>query len=149
MGEAALQLDEGRADAGKDGDLGGGVAGRVAAEGGIADGGKREGTRGSLGRSGVGRIAAGLEHGMAHCAVEEPGVEVRQIEVLGEPACERALARGGRAVHRDDHGAAILAPRPFMRATKPGKLVSIMAPSSTVTGALAPSPRMRKAMAIR
>ena len=53
----------------------------------------------------IGRVAAGFEHEKGGRAVELAGVEMRQAEALGEPARQRALARGGRPVDRDDKGA--------------------------------------------
>src|SRR5262249_53534588 len=102
---------------------------------------------------------AGAQHLQADAAVEAAGVEDVVAEVLGEAPGERALARGGGAIDGDDHarGAAnrispalrISAPSARMKSPKPGKLVSMNWPSSTVTGRRAPKPSTRKLIAIR
>ena len=111
-------------------------------------------------------VAPRVEQGQRDRAVEQTGIEMRQAVMQGEPLGERALARGGRAVDGDDEGrvvpvhgdiirdhaaapSSIRAPSASMVGRKLGKLVAIIAPSSTVTGLLAASPRTRKAMAMR
>src|SRR5262249_60726176 len=79
--------------------------------------------------------------------VDQPGVEVAQAIVRGEPLAERPLARGRRPVDGDDHERS--APRPRIKAEKPGKLVAIMAASSTRTGCSLAKPMTRNAMAMR
>src|SRR5580704_9234697 len=78
-------------------------------------------------RSVVERIA-GIEHRLAHGAIEQPGVEMMQPVDLGEVPRDRALARGGRSVDGDDHDKS--APSPRISSTKPGKLVAMNVPSS-------------------
>src|SRR5215467_8235985 len=90
---------------------------------------------------------AGIEQGFRHRAVDQPGVEVAQAIVGGELLAERPLARGRRPVDRDDHERS--APSPHIKAEKPGKLVAMMAASSTRTGLSLAKPMTRNAMAMR
>src|SRR5262249_2727417 len=90
---------------------------------------------------------AGIEQSHRHRAVDHPGVEVAQAIVGGEPPAERPLARGRRPVDGDDHEKS--APRARIKAEKPGKLVAIMAASSTRTGFSLAKPMTRNAMAMR
>src|SRR6516225_2833826 len=90
---------------------------------------------------------AGIEQSHRHRAVDQPGVEVAQAIVGGEPPAERPLARGRRPVDGDDHEKS--APRARIKAEKPGKLVAIMAASSTRTGFSLAKPMTRNAMAMR
>src|SRR6185437_3731385 len=103
------------------------------------------------GHGGIGGIAAGQEHMQRHGAVKSARLQMRQAEMPCEPPRQRALAGRRRPVDRDDHGAtgAIAAPRPFISATNPGKLVLIVSPSSMRVGFCAAMPSTRKAMAMR
>src|SRR5262249_32001946 len=107
--------------------------------------------RRSLGHQRVRRIAAGLQGLEGSRAIEPPGVEMIEAIVLGDAAGERALAGGGRPVHGDDHAfaSAMVAPRSFIKRTKPGKLVLMVSPSSIETGRSAARPMTRNAMAMR
>src|SRR5215472_11995602 len=85
--------------------------------------------------------------GRRHRAIDQPGVEVAQAIVGGKPLAERPLARGRRPVDGDDHERS--APRARIKAEKLGKLVAIMAASSTRTGFSLAKPMTRNAMAMR
>src|SRR5262249_60128496 len=102
---------------------------------------------GSGGASGSGGGGAGIEKALRHSAVDRPGVGVAKAIVGGELLAERALARGRRPVDGDDHERS--APRPRIREEKPGKLVAMMAASSTRTGFSLAKPMTRNAMAMR
>src|SRR5436305_1185442 len=94
----------------------------------------------------VGRVAS-IQHGLRHAAVDQPGVEVPQAVMRGEPLAERPLPRGRRPVDGDDHERS--APRARIRGGKPGKLVAMIAASSTRTGFSLESPMTKNAMAMR
>src|SRR5690606_39541926 len=115
---------------------------------------------------GVGRVAAGAQHLKADAAVEAAGVEEIVAVVPGEAPRQRALAGRRRPVDGDDHAkvppvrgppvaictspaARMSAPSARMKSPKPGKLVSMNSPSSTVTGRRAPRPSTRKLIAMR
>ncbi len=102
---------------------------------------------------GIGGIATGIQDEAADRAIQQAGVEMGQAERVCQPTRQRALAGRRRTVDRNDrpgrHAAARSAPAWFIRATKPGKLVSMKAPSSTVTGWSVASPRTSAAIAIR
>src|SRR5262249_37336755 len=93
----------------------------------------------------VGRVA-GIEHGLRHAAVDEPGVEVPQAVMRGEPLAKRPLTRGRRPVDGNDHESS--APRLRIRDGKPGKLVAIIPASSTATGFSLAKPMTRNAWAV-
>ena len=100
--EIALEREQRRADLRDRGDDRGGagdVLGEqplVGEEGGIDA--PRRGER----RLGIGRVGAGLEHEKSGRAIELAGIEMRQPEAFGQAARQRALARGGRPVDRND-----------------------------------------------
>src|SRR5262245_1615190 len=102
---------------------------------------------GGHGTRAIFRGAAGIEQSLRHRAVDQAGVEMAQAIVGGEPLAERPLARGRRPVDGDDHERS--APRPRIKAEKPGKLVAMMAASSTRTGCSLANPMTRNAMAMR
>src|SRR4029077_5820041 len=99
------------------------------------------------GARGVVERMAGIEHRLAHSAVEQPGIEMMQAVHLREISRDRALARGGRSVDGDDHDKS--APSPRISSTKPGKLVAMNVPSSICTGWSLASPSTIAAMAMR
>jgi hypothetical protein len=102
------------------------------------------------GRRRIVEVGALVDQGERDGAIEQAGIEMRQPVMQGEALCERALARGGRAVDGDDEGAVSLhgaiirdhaaapssmrAPSASMVGRKLGKLVAIIAPSSTGDG---------------
>src|SRR5580658_6386149 len=133
--EAALESEERLAHSGDGGDHGGGAGDPLLAQPGVGEVGGTNALRGGLRDLGVARIAAGFEGVKRGGAIKAAGVEMSQIEVVAEAPGERPFAGSGRSVDRDDHGGAILAPRPFISSTKPGKLVLIVSPSSMRTAA--------------
>src|SRR6185437_10315920 len=105
--------------------------------------------RGSRGR-GVDRIVgrmAGIEHRLGDGPIEQSRIQVMQAVMRGDPARQRAFARGGRAVDGDDQDTS--APSEVISSTNPGKLVAINAPSSILTGRSLASPMTRADMAMR
>src|SRR5260370_16355945 len=101
---------------------------------------------GDGGGASVGRVA-GMERGLSHAGIDQPGVEGRQAVMRGGPLAERPLARGRRPVDGDDHESS--APSDRIKAGKPGKLVAIKAASSIPTGFSLASPMTANAMAMR
>src|SRR5262245_48553324 len=97
---------------------------------------------------GVSGLPPGCQGIARNGAVELAGVEMGKAVMRGDEPAESAFAGSRGAVDRDQHEAKF-APSRVKSGTKPGKLVPIMPTSSTVTGARAPSPRVRKAMAMR
>src|SRR5262249_61746085 len=95
----------------------------------------------------ISRGVAGIEKSLRHRAVDQAVVEMAQAIVGGEPLAERPLARGRWPIDGDDHERS--APRPRIKAEKPGKLVAMMAASSTRTGCSLAKPMTRNAMAMR
>ena len=77
-----------------------------------------------LGGGGIGRIAPGVQHTPADGTIQQASIEVWQPKRRGNPPRQRALARGGGTVDRNDRDAAHAgdraAPTRFIRATKPG-----------------------------
>jgi len=110
QGEVALQLEQGPADFGNGGNLrgqrpgfGGLQWGRIA-----AGDGDIEVVRRSDGRvREIGGVFAPGD-GDADRAIEQPGVEMRQAVMSRKAGGQRALARSGRSIHGDDHGAGSL-----------------------------------------
>ena len=49
------------------------------------------------------RIAPGAHRGNAHGAVEQPSIEVRQMEARGQSTSDCPFARSRRAINRDDY----------------------------------------------
>ena len=90
---------------------------------------------------------SGIEQCLGDRAVNQPGVEMAQPEMLREPPAERALAGRRRSVDGDDHEYS--APSPRIIGTKLGKLVAMNEVSSTPTGLSLASPMTRNAMAMR
>ncbi len=89
--------------------------------------------------------------------IEQAGIEMGQPEMAGKALGQGALAgsRGSvdgdnqRNAHAASRSGPIRAPSPFIKAAKPGKLVSIGEPSSTATGSRAARPSTRNDMAMR
>ena len=82
------------------------------------------------------RIVAGFQNRQANPAVERSRIEEMIAEMPRQGPGNGALAGGGRAINGDDHfgsRAAMRAPMPFIRPTKPGKLVAMKLPSSMLT----------------
>src|SRR5690606_11972380 len=101
-------------------------------------------------RLGVARVATLRQQRQPHHAVERARIEEMVVVVPRQGARQRALARRRRSVDRDDHATGSMRqPMPFMSARKSGKLVAIMAPSSTATPWRAARPITRNAMAMR
>src|SRR5918994_2538009 len=146
MGEFFLEFQQVGTDFGDRCDLGGGLARLVGAQRRIVEVGGLQGT------GHVCRGPAGMRGGPANRAIEQPRIEVRQLEMGGQALGERAFAGRRRPVDGDQerfHAASIRAPSPFINWAKPGKLVSIGEPSSTATGSRAASPSTRNDMAMR
>jgi hypothetical protein len=108
-GEFLLQLQKCRADLGHRGHARGGVAKArnrqaLAVETGEID------LMGGVGRclDIVERVTL-AKHDFGDAAIEESRVEMRDLEMLAKPSGERALARGGGSVDRDNHLADIRA----------------------------------------
>ena len=81
-------------------------------------------------------VAVGFQKLQAHPAVKRSGIKVMVAKMLGQGPGNGALAGGGRAINGDNQlggRAAIRAPMPFIRPTKPGKLVAMKLPSSMLT----------------
>ena len=78
---------------------------------------------------------------------KQPGVEMAQPVMRGEPLAERALARRRRPVDRNDHEKS--APSARIRSVKPGKLVAMKAASSTATACSLARPITSADMAMR
>ena len=98
-GEAALQFDERRANVGDRPDDGGRFAHVARAQARVVEIGERKPPRsGGRGRRVVERQAF-VEERAGGGAIEQAGVEMRQLVMRGEPASQRALA-GGRRVRR-------------------------------------------------
>ena len=76
-------------------------------------------------------------------------VDERQVQARRRKRANRGFAAAGHADQRDVADHAISAPSARIRSAKPGKLVAIMSASRTVTGARAPRPSTRNAIAIR
>ena len=108
-----------------------------------------QGFGGGFGCGGVSGIGASIEHSQGRGAIEPTGIEMGEIETLGQTPRERAFTGRRRAVNGDNHGWVMQAPRPPISSAKPGKLVAIMLPSSMVTGRRVTRPKIRKAMAMR
>src|SRR6202521_350999 len=146
--EGLLKIEERRAHLGNGGDHRGRLAEVLAGQPAGIEMGKID----RLGRSHRGRaivraLARG-DDGGADSAIEEPGVEMRKLEVPRQRAGECAFARSGGPVDGDDHRPRS-APSLPMSSTKPGKLVATNEASSTATGLSLASPMTRKAMAMR
>src|SRR6185295_2736422 len=90
-------------------------------------------------------ILARLEHRKPDHAVEGSRIEEMKIVAPRQRPGERALAGRRGSIDRDDHGqGSMRQPMPFISVAKCGKLVAMVAPSSTLTGFLAASPMTRK-----
>src|SRR6185503_3182649 len=95
----------------------------------------------------VGRLLAGIDDRLGHCAIQEARVEMAQAVMGREPLAERALARRGGSIERDDHDKS--APSERISSTKPGKLVAMKAPSSMRTGSSDARPMTSADIAMR
>jgi hypothetical protein len=146
-GEAALEVEQRLAHGGNGGDDRGRLAHLATAQARLVEAPEIQRPRRRFRGRRILERAAGVEKGAGDPAVDEAGVEVRQPEMVGEAPRERPLAGGRRPVDGDDH--AIAAPSSRIRGTKLGKLVAIIAPSSTVIPSRAARPMTRKAMAMR
>jgi len=106
-----------------------------------------------LGGGGIRRISASVQHAAADRAIQEAGIEVGQSKRRGNAPCQRALAGGRGPVDRNDgaalHAGDSAAPTRFISSMKPGKLVSMMPASSTVTGCSVAAPSTSAGMAMR
>src|ERR1039458_868835 len=146
-GEIALEGQQRRAHLGDGGDHRSRLAHRMGLEGEFIEARRVErlggGNRGGF----VVRAAASIEHALRHRAIDQPGVEMAQSVMRGQPFAERALARGRRSVDGDDHDRS--APSERISSTKPGKLVAMKAPSSMRTGLSLAKPITSAAMALR
>ena len=100
-----------------------------------------------IGYSSIIEPLAGLDQRHRHRPVDQPGIEVPQPVMGGEPLAERALSGGRRSVDGDDHEQS--APSARIIGTKLGKLVAMNELSSTPTGLSLASPMTRNAMAMR
>src|SRR5690606_34287340 len=102
-GEAALEIEQGGAHFGDHRHLARQLSGLGARQNhGVEMAGIDRARRGDGGRLET-RPVLEPGDGPAHGAVEQPGVEMRQPVMPGKARGERALARGCRSIHRDDH----------------------------------------------
>src|SRR5690606_15723814 len=159
-GEIALKMENGRPYLRHHGNEGGRLTGLCRADCLLVATGNIKRICGGKGCRLVGRVTAPRSNALANRPVERARIEIGEAVMSGEAARQRALAGGGRPVHRNDDALSarpfthrscptIFAPRPRMRWVKSGKLVAIIAPSSIVTGFCAASPITRKDMAMR
>src|SRR5262245_2310676 len=151
-GKIALVFQKGRPDLGNGGDPRGGLAGSRRAQRVRGKLREVEGCGGPHRGGNIVEIMAGGSHRQGDGAIDQAGIEMVQAEMAGQAAGERPLAGGGRPVDGDDHrGRPVVssAPRRWMNSRKSGKLVAIMAASSTSTGWSAASPMIRNDMAMR
>src|SRR5690554_1749558 len=153
-------MEDSRPDLGHHGNEGGSLACLCRADRLLVDPGNIKRFCGGKGCFLVSRVTAPRPHRLTDGPVERARVEIGKAVMGGKAARQRALAGGGRSVHRNDDAPVVhalahwpcpimLAPRPRMRCVKSGKLVAIIAPSSIVTGFCVASPITRKDMAMR
>ena len=137
MGEKVpLEVQQGRAHRRDGGDMGGGLADDVGADGGIAGPAEVHGLGAPDGIGLVLGIALGLQHRQRGQAVERAGIQMGETEMRRQLLGQGALAACRGAVNGDDdaHGASITAPSPAIKSRYSGNEVAIMVTSSTVTG---------------
>ena len=103
-GEGALLVDQDLAHAREDGDLGGRLAHLMRRQRLAVEVLEIDLARGGLGRRDIVERQAVDEQRMADGAVGQPGVEMRQVVIVGQPARQRAFAGGGGAVYGDGEG---------------------------------------------
>src|SRR5487761_2116461 len=137
-GESALEGKQRSTHLGDSRDYRGRLAYFVGFERGLVDTRRIERLGGGNGGGLVVRAAAGIEHGLGHRAVDQPGVEMAKAVMCRELLAERTFARGRRPIDGDNHEKS--APSERISSTKPGKLVAMKAESSMRTGLSAASP---------
>ena len=101
--EVALQREKRRPHLGDRRDDRGGLAGLVALERDLVECRRVDCPRGRGGLHGIVEAMAAGTQRLRHRAIEQPGVEMAQPIMGGEPLAQRALARSRRSVDRDDH----------------------------------------------
>ncbi len=103
----------------------------------------------------VAGIFSGTDQRQADGPIQETGIQIGIAEFGRQAACQGALTARRWAIdrdhdrHRQSPTGAMSAPRPVINSRNPGKLVSIAAASSIVTGFAEARPSTRYAMAIR